>query len=67
MSVVSTSNLTKGSEAAVGECCEVAYQRKRYVGRIAAKGTTYMFLRTCRYSLATFTSYMFHRMCRHIL
>ena len=55
VSVVSTSNVTKGREAAVGECCEVACKCKTYIGRIAAKGTTYLRM----YSLATFSVYIF--------
>ena len=39
VSVVSESNVAKGGGAAVGECCDVVWKRKCYLGRVAAKGT----------------------------
>ena len=41
VSVVSASNVAKGNGADVGECCDVVYKRKNYLGRVAAKGSNY--------------------------
>ena len=41
VSVASPSNVAKGNGADVGECCDVVYKRKNYLGRVAAKGSNY--------------------------